>query len=223
VRQISGGLYAAAGFIRGLRYGFAGGAGSGVSNTSIVASGSVMGETSGSVLGGSFFEIVFILIVFVCILFLAYVVTRFVAGRASGRLKSRHIEVADTLSVGTDAQLLIVKVGGEYFLVSKSQKQFAFLTKLELTSGDMEEAAVQTTGFAGSFRSVLEGKLGLPQLSRKTAGGQPDGKAEAEGQPDMRPGRRSDGAGGGQPRHDHRRHGANGHAAQAGRKSCGYA
>ena len=166
------------------------------------SSGSAWGGSFGSVLGGSFFEIVFILIVFVCILFLAYIVTRFVAGRASGRLKSRHIEAVDTLSVGTDAQLMIIKVGEEYFLVSKSQKQFAFLTKLELTSGDVEEAAVQTTSFAGSFRSVLESKLGLPQLARKTAGdtagGQSDGLSGGQpgGQPDKKPDAQPDGENG---------------------------
>ncbi|MCL2058740.1 MAG: flagellar biosynthetic protein FliO [Oscillospiraceae bacterium] len=116
--------------------------------------------------GGGIFEILFILIVFVCILFLAYVATRFIAKRASGRMKSRHIEIVDTLSVGADAQLLVVKVGGEVFLASKSQKQISLLTKLALTSLDIQESAAQTPGFADSFRTVLEGKLSRARPQR---------------------------------------------------------
>jgi len=125
--------------------------------------------------GGGVFEILFILIVFICILFLAYIVTRFVANRAVGRLRSRHMEVVDTLAIGGDSQLMVVKIGGEYLLISKSQKLLTFLTKLELTPEELEEAAAQPAGFAENFRTVLEGKLGLPpkrQLKNSQAYGE---------------------------------------------------
>jgi flagellar protein FliO/FliZ len=115
--------------------------------------------------GGGIFEIFFILIVFFCILFLAFVVTRFVAKRAGGRLRSRRMEVMDTLAIGADAQLLIIKAGAEYFLAAKSQKQLSLLTKLELSDADFAEEEERVPGFAGGFRSILEGKLSrsLPQ------------------------------------------------------------
>ena len=65
----------------------------------------------------------------------------------------------DALGIGADAQLMIVKVGGEVFLASKSQKQISLLTKLELTPEEIESGAVQPTGFADNFRTVLEGQL----------------------------------------------------------------
>ena len=120
-------------------------------------------ESSASAWGGGIFEILFLLLVFICILFLAYVVTRFVARRSVGRIKSRHIEIIDTLAVGADAQLMVIKAGGEYFLASKSQKLLTIFSKLELTPEDVREAAVQTGGFAGGFRSILESKLGFAQ------------------------------------------------------------
>jgi len=120
---------------------------------------------AGSVWDRGIFEILFIFIVFFCILFLAYFVTRFVAKRAAGRLKSRYIEVVDSLAVGADAQILIIKAGEELFLAAKSQKQITLLTKLALSPSDVQDAAPQSAGFAENFRSVLEGKLGraLPQ------------------------------------------------------------
>ena len=109
---------------------------------------------------GGAFEFIFILIVFFCILFLAYLTAKIFAKRASGRLKGRYIEIVETLAVGADAQLLVVKAGAELFLVSKSQKQLTFLTKLELTPEEAEEGgAVAPPGFIGSFKAVLEGRL----------------------------------------------------------------
>ena len=112
-----------------------------------------------SYLGGGALEFIFILIVFFCILLAAYAVTRLVGRRAGGRMKSRLIEVVDTLGIGADAQLLVVKVGDELFLASKSQKNVALLTKLELTPGAAGAFADRAPGFAGGFRAVLEGKL----------------------------------------------------------------
>jgi len=126
------------------------------------------GESTSSAWGGGIFEILFLLLVFVCILFLAYVVTRFFASRSVGRMKSRHIEIVDTLAIGADAQIMVIKAGDEYFLASKSQKQLSIFSKLELTPDDVREAAAQTGGFAGGFRSILEGKLGLAQPRRQT-------------------------------------------------------
>ena len=135
-------------------------------------------SSASSVWGGGIFEILFILIVFVCILFLAYVVTRFIAKRSSGRLKSRHMEVVDSLAVGADSQLLIIKAGDEYFLTSKTQKQIVMLAKLALTAEDTQDSAVRSTGFADSFRSVLESKLSRAKPQRdKTADSDNDGGA----------------------------------------------
>jgi len=114
---------------------------------------------------GGVFEILFILIVFICILFLAYIVTRFIGKRSSGRLKSRYMEVVDTLGIGAETQLLIVKVGGELFLTSKNQKQISQLVKLEMTAGDLQEETNRLPGFAESFRSVLESKLSRARAS----------------------------------------------------------
>ena len=117
------------------------------------------GDAAASSWGGGVFEILFILIVFFCILFLAYISTRFVAKRSSGRMKSRYIEIVDSLGVGADTQLLIVKAGGEFFLAAKSQKQISLLTKLALTADELQDVANSAPNFADSFRAVLEGKL----------------------------------------------------------------
>jgi len=138
-------------------------------------------NAAGGAWGGGVFEILFILIVFICILFLAYFATRFVAGRASGRLKSRHIEIVDTLAAGVDAQFMIVRAGGELFLAAKSQKRLALLTKLEMTPAEAAAGAAGAPGFAESFRNILEGKLSRARPRQKEGAAESAAENAAEG------------------------------------------
>ena len=117
--------------------------------------------------GGGALEILSLICVFIFIVFLAYAVTRFAAKRASGRLKGRHMEVVDTLAVGVDAQLLLVKAGECYFLLCKSQKQLTLLTKVDGPILSQPEGAEREQSFAESLKAVFEGKLNPVRLLRK--------------------------------------------------------
>jgi flagellar protein FliO/FliZ len=109
--------------------------------------------------GGGILEFLFLLIVFFGIILLAYFATRFIARRASGRMKSRYMEILDNIGIGTDSQLLIVKAGGEYFLVAKSQKQLSLLTKLDISPESIRVDAVMPGSFTDSLRAALGGKF----------------------------------------------------------------
>ena len=94
-----------------------------------------------------------------CVVLLAYFATRLTARRASQRLKSRCMEVVDTLGVAPDAQIVLVRAGGEYFLLAKAQKQLTFLAKLEAEPEGARAEAAKPFGFAGGFRAALESGL----------------------------------------------------------------
>ncbi|MDR1440666.1 MAG: flagellar biosynthetic protein FliO [Clostridiales bacterium] len=118
-------------------------------------------------------DILLFAIVFCCILFLAYIVSKLVGKRAQQHGRSRHIEVVDSLFVGADAQLVIVRAADEYFLISKSAKRLEMLAKLDIAA---EEAAALAgaeagAGFAESFKSLLEKKLSM--AARRQGGGAP--------------------------------------------------
>ena len=84
------------------------------------------------------------------------------------------MEIIDTLAIGADAQLLVVKAGEEFFLVSKSQKQLSLLTKLELSLENTTDNGIHAPGFTESFRAVLEGKLSRARLLRDKGRGEAD-------------------------------------------------
>jgi flagellar biogenesis protein FliO len=127
-------------------------------------------------------ELFLFVVIFCCILFLAYAATKLVAKRSAARGRSKHIEVIDSMFVGTDAQLLIVKAAGEYFLISRSAKKLDMLAKLEVGEEGLRQAADASAaggaaaGFTASFKSLLE-----QSLSRGQRGGQGGGQGGGSG------------------------------------------
>ena len=82
-----------------------------------------MGETIISLL-----TIVFTL---VCVGFLAYVMTKFVGKKSMGVVKSKYMKIIDTLSMGFDRTIYLVKVGEQYVLMYSSTKGFEFICNID--------------------------------------------------------------------------------------------
>lgn len=83
---------------------------------------------------------VIFLIVFGSVLFLAYVTTKFIGTRTNRIMKGRHVSIVETVSLGFDSKLHLIKVGEEFVLVSTSGKNTQLLTKVQLDDYSMEEA-----------------------------------------------------------------------------------
>jgi len=121
------------------------------------------------------------IIVFSCILFLAYVTTRFVAGRSIKAMKGKYMNVVETISLGMDKRLHLVKVGEQYILISTSGKSVEFIKEVRLK--DFEETAAEPAP-SGSFdfKSFFEKYVQLYRDKKitKKAGSNPDGSTEGE-------------------------------------------
>ena len=88
-----------------------------------------------------FKAIVFIL-VFACILFIAYVTTRYIGKKTGKTMSGKYINLVESVSLGIDKQLHLLKVGEEFVLVASAGKSVEFLTTLKLEgyeeSGELE-------------------------------------------------------------------------------------
>jgi flagellar protein FliO/FliZ len=80
----------------------------------------------------NFFEVLAFIIIFGSILFLAYVASKFVASKSNNLMKSRHIQVIESVSLGIDKRLMLVKVGEQYYLLSSTSKQIELIDKVEI-------------------------------------------------------------------------------------------
>lgn len=80
-----------------------------------------------TVIGG----LILYLILFAIVLFLAYVVTKYIGAKTTGNIKTRNIQIVETLALGFDRQVYLVKVGEQLMLLSSSNKTIQFLTLLD--------------------------------------------------------------------------------------------
>lgn len=91
-------------------------------------------------------------IVFGAILFLAYATAK-VLGNKSGRaMRGRYIKTIESISLGVDGKLHLVKVGEEFVLLSASGKSIQFLTKVDI-EGFAEEETYECEPFP--FKEML--------------------------------------------------------------------
>jgi len=100
-----------------------------------------------------FFTIVFILL---CLWFLAFIMTKFIGNKSKSAMKSKYMRVVDTMAMGFDKTLYLVKVGEQYIIMCSSQKGFDYICSLNNdfsireTNVESEEANT-TKGFSKYF------------------------------------------------------------------------
>jgi len=99
----------------------------------------------------------FILLTFGSILFLAFITTKFIAGKSSQAMKGRYINIVETVSLGMDKRLHLVKVHNQYILIASSNKKIEFLTSLTLEEiEDVEVSNNQTFEFKQIFDKYIK-------------------------------------------------------------------
>lgn len=82
-------------------------------------------------MGAQFVSLLTILIALGSICFLAFIMTKFIGKRSAGMMKSKYMQVIDSLSMGFDKTIFLVKIGEQYVLMSSSVKGFEFICNLE--------------------------------------------------------------------------------------------
>lgn len=82
-------------------------------------------------MGAQFVSLLTILIALGSVCFLAFITTKFVGKRSGSMLKSKHMKVIDTLSLGFDKTLYLVQVGEQFVLMNSSVKGFDFICNIE--------------------------------------------------------------------------------------------
>lgn len=118
-------------------------------------------------------KILYFVIVFGIIILLAYFCTRVIGKRVSGN-SGKYMRIVDTLFMGADRTLLIVKVKDEYLLMSSSGRGIETVKTLD---GFIEEPAGSGSGFEGYLNNCSGWKLskrGLPGFFQKRKSGEDD-------------------------------------------------
>lgn len=77
-------------------------------------------------------QIILFLLGFGSILFLTYVTTRYIAGKSNKAMKGRNIQIVETVSLGLDKRIHLVKAGNQYILISSTSKNIEFLSNVNI-------------------------------------------------------------------------------------------
>lgn len=107
---------------------------------------------------GSFTDMLISFIVFVIvfgsIIFLAFVTTKFIGNKSVGAMKGKHINIVETVSLGLEGRLHLIKVGEEFVLISVSGKNIQLLSKVNIEGFSEETSSESSDSFA--FKEIFE-------------------------------------------------------------------
>ncbi|WP_010249119.1 flagellar biosynthetic protein FliO [Acetivibrio cellulolyticus] len=104
--------------------------------------------------GDMLISIFVFVIVFGSILFLAYVTTKFVGNKSGRAMKGKYVNIVETVSLGLDSKLHLVKIGEEFVLISASGKNVQLLTKVDM--GGYTEEEISGSGNSFDFKEIFE-------------------------------------------------------------------
>ncbi|HHT04659.1 MAG TPA: flagellar biosynthetic protein FliO [Hydrogenispora sp.] len=123
----------------------------------------------------SYLQIISYLLCFVLVLYLAYKVARWV-GRKAGGHAGFHLQLVETLYLGPNRAVHLVKVGKQLFLVGAAERNLTFLAEiqdpdlLETIQAELVQPAAGRQGSGKGFADYLKGLLDGGQNHSEKAG-----------------------------------------------------
>ncbi len=92
-------------------------------------------------------QLLFVLVAFVVVLVLAYYFTKFIARSRLGLKGSTNIKVLESVAVGYQSTVQLVKVADEYMLIGVTKDKITFLTNVKPDNLRFQEQAQTVVPF----------------------------------------------------------------------------
>ena len=108
----------------------------------------------------SFIQLISALLIFAFVLVITYFTTRWVADFQKVRMKSKNLQVIESLAVGNNKSICLIKAGTEYIVVAIGKDEIHTLTTLkeeQLSDVSFLDGAdsVMTNAGGESFQEIL--------------------------------------------------------------------
>ncbi len=100
-------------------------------------------------------QFVTVLILFIAVLAVTYLVTRYIGGLQRGQTKGNNIEVIETVRIGQNQCVEIVRVADRYLAVGIGKEEVTMLAELDKDSVDLPQ---EGSGVMQSFKEILNRK-----------------------------------------------------------------
>jgi len=105
----------------------------------------------------SFLQLIGVLIIFVFVLLITWLTTKWLAGYQKGQTKAKNLQLVETIRVGNNKMISIVKAGKKYYVVSVGKDEVHLLGELsrdDLIDFTFEDPVVTTP--RESFAHILD-------------------------------------------------------------------
>jgi flagellar biogenesis protein FliO len=112
-------------------------------------------------------KIVLLLIGFLAILFLTYVTTRYIAQKQNKTMRGKNISVMETVMLGTDKKLHLVKAGSSYVLIASTSKSVEFMSTVEMDESEAIEDSSENMDNRFDFKAILEKYSGMYRAKKQ--------------------------------------------------------
>ena len=106
----------------------------------------------------SFLQLISALLIFAFVLLITYFTTRWVGSYQRVRMKSRNLQVIESLSAGNNKSICLIKAGTEYLVVAIGKDEIHPLTTLkeeQLTDVSFLDEDVNVAVSGESFQEIL--------------------------------------------------------------------
>jgi flagellar protein FliO/FliZ len=118
---------------------------------------------------GQVFAVIFAFIVVMVLLLLT---TKFLAYKSKQMQKGNYMQIVETLSLGTNNRIHLIKVENEFFIVSASNKNVEFLSKVGIK--DFQEQEIKNPiAEVVDFKAVLKKYTGGMSFGSKAKNTEP--------------------------------------------------
>ena len=101
-------------------------------------------------------QIILFLLGFGSILFLTYITTRYIAAKSNKALKGRNIQIVETVSLGLDKRIHLVKAGNQYILISSTSKNIEFLSNVNIEEAENKTQEMPGLQNAFNFKEIFD-------------------------------------------------------------------
>ena len=105
----------------------------------------------------SFLELIGVLLIFVFVLVITYLCSKWMAGYQKVHMKSKNLQVIESIPAGNNKAICLVKAGTEYLVVGIGKDEIqplAILTEEQLTDFSFREEK-KTTGKEETFQEIF--------------------------------------------------------------------
>ncbi|MCR4434487.1 MAG: flagellar biosynthetic protein FliO [Clostridiales bacterium] len=128
----------------------------------------------------SIFQVLWVFTILGSILFLVVITTKYIGNKTKKAMKGQYISIIESVNIGLDKQILLLKAGDEFVLIASAGKSIQYLTTVKLNEYEENESLQQNNVFV--FKDFFEKYLKNFNAKKNEKADLNIGKKEYDGQ-----------------------------------------